>query len=281
MKSIKKLVEFKDPLREEKLSLALIPIEKLEVIAHQRKPSTFHVERLKRSMELLGFTTPVLCFKKSKDKYIIVDGQHRYLAAKDLGAEYLPCVVVPQKFGYFLIELNAEKTLTIKEKSYVALQIYKRLLEEKPKLSEISEEVQDSIEGGVYLVTMGLAYEKTDKFVGSAFQTIVKRVDNPIDKPLESAYKIRSKRANMLIKANKILRDIARAITAELGQFPPFLYQTIISYANPIGRKRLIERPFEEVTQELIANLEQLKENPMVVLEREALVSGTEEEHSA
>ena len=59
MEEAKVIAEFKDPLKGEKFCLALIPVKHLVVTEHQRKPSDFHIKRLKRSMNLLGFTAPV------------------------------------------------------------------------------------------------------------------------------------------------------------------------------------------------------------------------------
>lgn len=276
---IKIIAKFKEPLQEKEFTLALIPIEKLEVIEHQRKPSKFHVDRLKRSMDLLGFTTPVLVVER-KNKYIIIDGQHRFLAAQEIGASYLPCIIVPENISYYLIELNAEKTLTIREKSYVALQIYNRLLKESSKLAEVSEEVQDSIEGNIYLVTLGLAYQKEKRFIGSVFESLVKRIDDPFDLPLKEAIVEREKRAEILLKTNKLVKDVATALKEELGRFPPFLYQSIVSYVSPIGRKRIVEESFDEVMKKIIDNLRELKKNPKVLLEAETLAETSTEERS-
>ena len=266
MEEAKIIAEFKDPLKGEKFCLALIPTKDLVVTEHQRKPSDFHIERLKRSMNLLGFTAPLICIKH-KNKFMIIDGQHRFLAAKEMNAEFLPCIIVPERFSSYLIELNVEKTLTVREKSYVALQIYKKVLKEEPELKENSEKMQDLIES-IYLATFGLAYEKNEKFVGSAFQSIAKRIDDPLDKPVKEAIKVREERARLLLKANEIMKEIAKALTEALGKFPPFLYQSIVSYANPIGKKRIVEESFEEVIEKLIEKLEEARKNPKVILER-------------
>ena len=278
------LAKFKDPLKENEIEFALLPLNKIKIIEHQRKPSQAHVKRLVRSMELLGFTTPVIVVKKEKEgkkgkeekkeanqkekeEYIVIDGQHRFLAAKEKGAEFLPAVIVPEKISYYLIELNAEKTLTIREKSYVALQIYRRILEESAEQSEDSEEVQDMIEGGIHLVTLGLAYEEESRFVGSAFESVVRRIDSAYPLPLKEAIEKRKERVKLLLEANKKIKEITTAIKEELGNLPPFLYQTIISYANPIERKRVISESFEEVMEKLLKNLDDLSKNPKKILE--------------
>ncbi|RLG69732.1 MAG: hypothetical protein DRO04_02965 [Candidatus Iainarchaeum archaeon] len=248
--------------------MVIVPVERLEVIQHQRKPSDNHVNRLKASMELLGFIAPLICVK-DKNKLIVIDGQHRFLAARELGAKYLPCVIVPKEYSYYLIELNAEKTLTIKEKSYVALQLYKRILSESPNELETSAKVQESIEGGIYLVTLGLAYEAEERFVGSALDSLVKRIDDPLEKAIKSAFKIRKQRAKRLLEANKEIKRIAKSITSAIGKFPPFLYQTIVSFCSPIGRKRIIQESFDEIMDRFMENIADLKKNPEMLLKEE------------
>jgi len=258
------LKEFKEPLKGENFCLALIPIEKLRIVSEQRKPSKLHIERLKKSMALLGFTTPVIAVKK-RSNFVIVDGQHRFLAAKEMNAKFLPCIVIPEKFSLYLIELNAEKSLTIREKAHVALQIYKKLIEEAPALLETAPKVHDLVES-VHLVTFGLAYEVNEKFIGSAFQSLAMKIDNALDKALVETIKVREKRAKKWLEANKLVKEIAEKLKELLGKFPPFLYQTIVATANPIKRKKIIKESFEEVLNRFILKLAEIKEEPRVLL---------------
>ena len=57
-------------------------------------------ELLRRSMEEDGFTQPIVVVKhdKQKKKFRIVDGEHRWRCAQELGYEEVPIVVTPMSF---------------------------------------------------------------------------------------------------------------------------------------------------------------------------------------
>lgn len=50
---------------------------------------------------------------------MIIDGQHRFLAAKELGITDLPVILVPPELARKMMNLNIEKNPNIGEKSYV------------------------------------------------------------------------------------------------------------------------------------------------------------------
>jgi len=260
-----KQFKFKDPYKGNEMVIKLVPMEKLEVISHQRKPSNYHVKHLINSMERIGFLVPVIVVEhpEEKDKYMIIDGQHRFLAAKELGIKELPVIVVPQKLAQLMMNFNIEKELNIREKAYVALAVYREYLETRPEMLESDPELVDSIEQAYY-VTLGIAYEKAEKLSGSSFESILKKCDFFLDLKIPEALETRQKRAEKVLIANGLVRDIAQKIK-ELGKWHPYLYAQIISWANPYKRKRL-PTEFDELFDEIINNLQQASENPQLVL---------------
>jgi hypothetical protein len=115
----KKLGEIEEPIHNYRQELLVLDIDELEVIDIQRKPSQHHINRLMLSIKKLGFVTPLIIIKD--DGYKIIDGQHRFLAANELGIKELLCIKIPNKYAYDLMELNIEKQPTLREKCYVAL----------------------------------------------------------------------------------------------------------------------------------------------------------------
>lgn len=78
-----KTFEF-DPNKIERVS-----IEKIKPNTWNPKPENPpEMEKIKRSLEINGYAQPILV-RKVEDGYEILDGQHRYLAAKELGYEEL------------------------------------------------------------------------------------------------------------------------------------------------------------------------------------------------
>jgi len=254
-----KLCELEEPLHKYKQEFVMAPINELEVIEIQRKPSNYHIRRLAESIRKIGFVVPLIAIRR-EENLIIVDGQHRYLAAKEMGIEKLPCIIIPEKYANQLMELNVEKVMSLREKCYVALNVYRIILKEKPELSEDDVEVQDSIEFP-YFITLGLAYEENQKFFGSAYESLMRRLDIFLSEPIKNAYEQRKEKAKFLIRLDSIAREAVEKVKS-LGISHPFLYKEIISFCNPIGRKRKVEENLEDVLTKLEENLKDLIQNP-------------------
>ncbi|MEM3872207.1 MAG: ParB/RepB/Spo0J family partition protein, partial [Nitrososphaeria archaeon] len=124
-----KVGEIREPLYGYVQEVVVEPIENVKVIEIQRKPSQYHVRRLALSIKKIGFIAPPIAIK-GKDGYIIVDGQHRFLAAKEIGLKEIPLIVIPEKYAHDLMELNVEKQMSLREKCYVALNVYRMYLSE-------------------------------------------------------------------------------------------------------------------------------------------------------
>ncbi|MGC8981584.1 MAG: ParB/RepB/Spo0J family partition protein [Minisyncoccia bacterium] len=261
----KKIFTFKDPYNRNDLELVIVPVSNLEVISHQRKPSNYHVKHLISSIERVGFIVPLIVVKKEdeEDKYVVIDGQHRLLAARELGIKELPVIIVPQKLAKLMMNFNIEKELNIREKSYVAIAVYREYLETKPDIIESDPEISDSIEQAYY-VTLGIGYEKNEKLSGSSFESILKKSDFFLDLKITEAYEVRQKRSEKILVANDLVREIAQKIK-DLGKWHPYIYQQIVSWANPYKRKRL-PTEFDELFDEIIENLNKAKEDPQIVL---------------
>ena len=258
-----KEIEFKDPYHHKDLEFKMIPIENLTVVRHQRKPSTYHIKHLSSSIERIGFIVPIVVVEDEEKGYTIIDGQHRYLAAKELGIRELPAIVVPKELAQLMMNFNIEKELNIREKAYVALNIYRQYLETQPEMLESDPVLMDSIEQAYY-VTLGIGYEKQEKLTGGSFESILKKCDFFLDEKITDAYLIREKRADQVIEANNLVKEIAQQLK-EVGKWHPYVYQQIISWANPYKRKRL-PTEFDELWQTIIENLKQARENPEEIL---------------
>ena len=79
-------LDFKDPAKRSNLTFAVVPVTSLEVISHQRKPSDAHIQRVVESIERIGFLAPLVVVERGDARgYLVIDGQHRLLAAQELG----------------------------------------------------------------------------------------------------------------------------------------------------------------------------------------------------
>ena len=255
-------LELKDPIKRQPLTVRVAAKGDLEVIGHQRKPRPAHLKALTASMERMGFITPLVAVERD-DKLVIIDGQHRFSAAVELGVKEFPVVVVPEKLARRMMSLNIEQSLNIRERSTIALAIYREMLEESPKKSEDNGEIVDAIETA-HLLTLGLAYEGDGRLAGSAFEPILKKCDGFLDKPLSEAYEIRQERAAKVLDAAKHVKAVEEALKAKGAWHSMARYQ-IISSANPTKRARK-PSDFDKTFDKFIASLEQLAESPEKVL---------------
>jgi ParB family transcriptional regulator, chromosome partitioning protein len=253
---------FEDPAKRQQLAFAVIPADKLEVIRHQRKPSDTHVKRVIGSIEHIGFIAPLIVVPKD-DTFVIIDGQHRFLAAQQLEIAEFPAIVVPPELARRMLRLNIEKEPNIRERSAVALSIYRELVETAPDLGEEDAQVVDAVEQAHY-VTLGLGYEESGRLAGSSFEPILKKCDGFVDAPLEKAYVTRQERAAKVLEANALVRAISDKLK-ETGAWHQFIGAQIIGYANPLKRSRK-STGFDAAWDKLLDKLHELEEKPEKVL---------------
>jgi ParB family chromosome partitioning protein len=255
-------LDLKDPVRRQPLTVKVVPKADLEVVGHQRKPRPAHLKALGASIERMGFVTPVVAVERD-GKYVIIDGQHRFRAGVDLGVEEFPVVVVPESLARRMMNLNVEQSLNIRERSGIALSIYREMLEESPARPEDDGEIVDVIETA-HLLTLGLAYEGSGRLAGSAFEPILKKCDGFLDKPLNEAYTVREGRAEKVLEAAKRVKSVEDALKAQGAWHSMARYQ-IISYADPTKRARTAS-DFDKTFAKFLATLEELEESPKRVL---------------
>lgn len=253
---------FKDPQKRQPLSVRTVKKADLEVIGHQRKPRASHLKSLTASIERIGFVTPLVVVARD-GRFVIIDGQHRFQAATDLGVKEFLVVVVPEQLARRMMSLNIEKDLNIRERCQIALSIYREFLEETPTLAEDDGEIADTVEKAHY-VTLGLAYEGNGRLAGGAFETILKKCDGFTDKALSEAYELREQRAERVLEAAKLLKSVEDAMK-EKGMWHSMARYQIIAYADPAKRARK-PAEFETAFPKFLKKLEELIESPQKAL---------------
>jgi ParB family chromosome partitioning protein len=255
-------LELQDSVKRQAIAITVAKTSELEVIGHQRKARPAHLKALTASMERLGFLSVLVAVERD-GTYVIIDGQHRFQAGTALGMKEFPVIVVPEATARRMMSLNVEQGLNIRERSTIALAIYRELLEEAPELAEDDGEMTDTIETA-YLVTLGLAYEGNGRLAGSSFEAILKNCDGFVDEPLEAAYPRREARAEKVLEAAKAVKAVEDALKASGGWHSMARYQ-IISAANPTKRARKVS-DFDTTFDKFIAKLTELADEPRTVL---------------
>jgi len=258
-------VAFKDPHRRQTITLKTLPVDALEVVAHQRAPRPAHVEHLVSSIERIGFLVPVVAVEQKdagKSRHVVIDGQHRLEAAREVGIRKLPVLVVPIGIAPLMMNLNIEKDLNIREKAVVALGIYRSFLESDDDLKETDADVKDSLEIA-YLVTLGLAYERRGRLSGSAFEPLLKKCDFFLRQKLDRAYAVREQRAETVLEANELVKNVI-AQAKELGVWHQYFQYQLISHIDPFKRKRGRQN-FDELFGKAIAKLTKLNDDSSLI----------------
>ncbi len=255
---------FKEPGTRRDLTFAVLPISSLEVISHQRKASDPHVKRLVDSIGRIGFLAPlVVVEREGEDGYLVIDGQHRLLAARELGLRRLPAVIAPRSAARRMLTLNVEKEPNIRERSAVALSIYHEMVATEPKMAEDNAEVIDAVQQAHY-VTLGLAYALSGRLAGSSFEPILRKCDGFMDEPLTECLPIREARAEKVVEAHRLVRSVTDQLK-ELGAWHEFVGAQIIAFANPLRRARK-QHSFDDTFDKMIAKLNELEQDPKKAL---------------
>lgn len=253
---------FKDPLKRQTVVFKTVPTEWLDVIEHQRKARPAHIANLVTSIERIGFIVPVVAVETAddgKNRFLVIDGQHRLEAAREVGVKKIPVLVVPAKLAPRMMNLNVEKDLNIREKAVVALGIYRSFLSDHPDWKENDDEVEDSIERAYY-VTLGLAYEGPGRLAGSAFEPLLRKCDFFQRRNIAGAFEVREQRAEKVLDANRLVKEII-AKAKEIGAFHQYFQYQLISHIDPFKRKRGRQN-FDELFDKAMAKLDKLNEDP-------------------
>ena len=253
---------FKDPHKKQTVVLRTLPTDRLEVVEHQRKVRPSHVANLVESIERIGFVVPLVAIETKGDSspgVLVIDGQHRLEAAREIGIRKLPVLIVPARLAPRMMNLNVEKDLNIREKAVVALGIYRAFLDSSPSLKENDEEVQESIERAYY-VTLGLAYEGKGRLAGGAFEPLLKKCDHFMRRTLENASQVREERAERVLETNGMIQEVI-AEAKEMGAFHQYFQYQLISYIDPFKRKRGRQN-FDELFDKAQASLDKLIADP-------------------
>ncbi|MGH2752946.1 MAG: ParB/Srx family N-terminal domain-containing protein [Actinomycetota bacterium] len=253
---------FRDPHSRQTIVLKTLPVGRLEVVEHQRKTRPAHVEHLVSSIERIGFIVPLVAVEMEEDgkpRVVVIDGQHRLQAAREVGLTRLPVLVVPHRLAPRMMNLNVEKDLNIRERAVVALGIYRTFLTTQPDIKENDPEVEESLERAYY-VTLGLAYEGKGRLAGSAFEPLLKKCDFFLRRTIENAFPVREERAARLLATNALVQEVI-AKAKEMGAFHQYFQYQLISHIDPFKRKRGRQR-FDDLFDKATAKLEKLTDEP-------------------
>jgi ParB family chromosome partitioning protein len=237
------LAAYREPLGGHPLLFVALPVEKVERTPFQRDVSDPHVRRLTVAMDKTKrYLDPIIAVREGEG-YMTPNGGHRLTALKELGAQTVLALLVPERqVAYQILALNIEKAHNLREKALEVVRMYKDLSGSlDPKESEMALEFEEP-----GLVTLGFAYEQRGRLSGSVYGPILKRVDGFLDEKLSSASAERERRAKLVLDFDDAVSE-AVAKLKEKGFQSPYLKAFVVARVNPLRFMKGGAPPMDEL----------------------------------
>jgi ParB family transcriptional regulator, chromosome partitioning protein len=229
------LAPYKDPLGGHWQIFAALPIDLVEPTPYQRDLSQPHVERLSAAMDKLGrYLDPMIVVRSDEGKYWTPNGNHRLAALRQLGAQSVVAIVVPDiEVAHRILLLNTEKAHNLRERSLEVIRLAE-LLAETESRPETDYEIEFEEPA---LLTLGLCYQENGRFAGGAYHPILRRVEKWQASALPKALETRRERAARILELDAAVTETMKALK-ERGFESPYLRPFVVARINPIRFKR-------------------------------------------
>jgi ParB family chromosome partitioning protein len=204
-----------------------------------------HHKRLADVIDKTGFfLDPIIAITAPEKGFWTPNGGHRLAAMRRLGAKSLTALVVPKReLAWQILALNTEKAHNLKEKSLEVIRIYRGLLEEDDSRKE--QQFAFYLEEASF-VTLGLCYEKTPRFSGGAYNSVVRRLSEFSSSSISVAFKTHQKHAEQLLDLDGQVAEAVAKLKAK-GFVSPYLKAFVVGRINPLRWIQGEPPPLEEV----------------------------------
>ena len=225
------LAAFHDPYGGTPLVLASLPIGAVEATPFQRDLSRTHADRLATAIRDSGaFLDPIIA-TLSDGAFLSPNGRHRIAAGRALGQRSITVLVTADDaIAYRILALNTEKAHNLRDRSLEVIRMARALAKERPRSKESEHAV--AFEAPSFL-TLGCAYEKRDRFSGSSYNSMLRRVDLFQDRALPAAIRQREQWAVRLLDIDDRVTAHVKALQ-EMGMKSPYLRQVVVARCNPV-----------------------------------------------
>src|SRR6266540_4153920 len=215
---------YRDPYGGTPLVFASVPVGAVEATSFQRDLSRTHAERLATAIGDTGaFLDPVIAIP-SKDGFLSPNGRHRIAAARQLGQRSIAVL------AYRILALNTEKAHNLRDRSLEVIRMARSLAKEQPRSKE--KDHATSFESPAFL-TLGCAYEKRDRFSGSSYNSMLRRVELFLDQTVPAALRQREQWAVRLLDIDDRVSAHVKELQ-EMGMKSPYLRAVVVARCNPV-----------------------------------------------
>ena len=244
------LGQYRDPFGGHPLTLAALPVDKVEPTPYQRDPSEAHVKRLMGVIEKIGiFLDPIVAIRDG-DGYLTPNGNHRLQALRKLGARTIVALVVADaNVAFKILALNTEKAHNLREKSLETIRMARALAKssDQRETSYAFEFEQPAF------LTLGVCYEERPRLSGGAYQSILRRVDEFLDEPMAKALKERERRGKKILKLDDAVSAAVEKLKAR-GLTSPYLKPFVVSRVNYTRFSKATSFDYDEALDKIIAS---------------------------
>ena len=241
---------YRDPFGGKPVLIVSLPIDRVEPTPFQRDPSDPHVKRLMSVIETLDRFLDPLIVVRHEDRYWTPNGNHRLQAMRRLGAKAVVALLIPEEdVAYQILALNTEKAHNLREKSLETIRMARALAED---VRETEESFAFQFEEPTFL-TLGAAYESRPRLSGAVYRSVLRRIDEFLDKPLPKAVAERERRAKLVLAIDDRVTTIVDKLKAK-GLTSPYLRPFVVARINPIRFSKSTSFDFDEVMQKMTAS---------------------------
>jgi ParB family chromosome partitioning protein len=238
---------YRDPFGGRPVLIVSLPIDRVEPTPFQRDPSDPHVKRLMAVIETLDRFLDPLIVVRHDDRYWTPNGNHRLQAMRRLGAKAIVALLIPEAdVAYQILALNTEKAHNLREKSLETIRMA-RALADRVREPEIAFAFQFDMPS---FLTLGAAYESRPRLSGAVYQSVLRRIDEFLDKPLPKAVAERERRARLVLTIDDRVTTIVDKLKAR-GLTSPYLRPFVVARLNPVRFSKATTFDFDDVMQKM------------------------------
>jgi ParB family chromosome partitioning protein len=247
------LGQYNDPFGGHPLLIVALPVTIVEPTPYQRDPSDAHVKRLMGVLEKIGlFLDPIIAIRH-EDRYWTPNGNHRLQALKKLGGRTIVALLVPDpQVAFKILALNTEKAHNLREKSLETIRMARAMAGAKPSKEENESAFAFEFEQPAFL-TLGAAYEDRPRLSGGAYQSILRRIDEFLDEPMNAALKERVRRGKKILKLDDAVSAAVEKLKAK-GLTSPYLKPFVVARVNYTRFSKATSFDFDETMDKIIAS---------------------------
>jgi ParB family chromosome partitioning protein len=223
---------YHEPMGGRPLLLACLPLAAVQPTPFQRDLSPTHAKRLAEKIgETAAFLDPLIVVRGEEGKLWTPNGRHRLAAAKVIGLRQITALISPDEaLAYRILALNTEKAHNLRDRSLEVIRMARSLAKKRKDGSESSLAAEFE---APELLTLGVVYERSSRFAGGAYSSLLKKVDRFGDKPLAASLREREDYAARLLDIDAQVKKLI-ATLQQRGFKSPYLRNYVVARINPV-----------------------------------------------